>query len=314
MKGVNSFTPSLEKNALLRPLPDPSTVATFAKKLKPTFASPVLNVSSCLFGLSFLLIALSVTSSGSVAHAQTEQSQILNSHWGLAAGTGWIQDYPGAGQGRMRYLALPTFKGKVFSIDRQDGVKGEFIDDRIFKFAVSFSFLFPTSSSKMPVRAGMPGIDWVFQMGPELQIYLYKSAMHTMYLRLPLRFIATTDFRHDFQYRQWNFSPSLRNNFLLNGWGEIMTRLEFDYASEAYNDLFYEVAPKYATAARPVYDARSGLLEWIIGMTYSYNEIYPWGFSIGANVYLLQASANRDSPLLVNQTNYSVLASVVRYF
>jgi MipA family protein len=271
-------------------------------------------VIDSLFRLSFLLIALAVTGSASVAHAQTEQSQILNSHWGLAAGTGWIQDYPGAAQGRMRYLALPTFKGKVFSIDRQDGVKGEFIDDRIFKFAVSFSFLFPTSSSKMPVRSGMPGIDWVFQMGPELQIYLYKSIMHTMYLRLPLRFIATTDFHHDFQYRQWNFSPSLRNNFLLNGWGEIMTRLEFDYASEAYNDLFYEVAPQYATASRPAYDARSGLLEWIIGVTYSYNEVFPWGFSVGANVYLLQASANKNSPLLVKQTNYSVLASVVRYF
>jgi hypothetical protein len=262
-----------------------------------------------LFGLFLILQWIA-----SPARAQTEEAVIINSHWGIAAGTGWIQDYPGAGQGRMRYLVMPTFKGKFLTIDRQDGVKGELIDDNIFKFSMSFSFLFPTSSSKMPVREGMPSLDWVFQLGPELQIYLFRSNWHTMYLRLPVRFIATTDFRHDFQYRQWNFSPSIRNNFLLNGWGEFMTRLEVDYASEAYNDLFYEVAPQYATAIRPAYDAKRGLLEWIMGFNYSYNESYPWGYSAAANVYFMQNSANRESPLLVKSTNYSILLSMVRYF
>lgn len=245
---------------------------------------------------------------------ETQEKEIIESHWGVALGAGWIQDYPGADQGRMRYLAIPTFKGKYLTIDRQDGVRGELIDDQIIKFSVSFMFLFPTASEKIPARQGMPDLDWVFQLGPEMQVYFSRTKHHIMYLRLPFRFVSTTDFKHRFDYRDWNFAPSLRNVFQIDGYGEIMTRLEAEIASEAYSDFLYEVQPQYATASRPTYNARSGLLQYIVGAQYTYNENFPWSYSFGTNAYITKNAANRESPLLLRSVNYSFLFSVIRYF
>ncbi|MCB9073481.1 MAG: MipA/OmpV family protein [Bdellovibrionaceae bacterium] len=247
--------------------------------------------------------------------AQESPKKPEESFIGAGFGFGWIQDYPGAGQGRMRYLVLPTYKSKHITIDRQDGVKGELAEKDRFQFAVSFSFLFPTPSSKIPVRQGMPDLGWTLQLGPELRIQLTKNAFHSMYVRLPLRFVANTDFSHKFDFLDWNFAPSLRNNFYLGeGYGEISTRLELDYASEAFSNLFYGVAPQYATPTRPAYTAKSGLLEYIVGVNYTYYDLFPWMFFIGGNLYLMQNAKNRDSPLLVNPTNYSIIGGIVRYF
>jgi hypothetical protein len=237
------------------------------------------------------------------------------SHWGVAAGGAWIHDYPGADQGHMHYLVMPTYKGKYVTIDRQDGVKGELVNDNRVKFSMSFIFIFPADSDKVPIRHGMPDLNWTFQLGPEMQVYLMRSFSHTMYFRLPLRFIATTDFRHEFEYRDWNLAPGIRNVFYLGpGWGEITTRLDFDIASESYNDLFYQVDPRYATADRPAYNARGGLMEYIFGVNYSYYDSFPWTFFIGANGYVTSVSVNRDSPLLLKTFNYSIIGGVIRYF
>lgn len=249
------------------------------------------------------------------AAPETALESKTKAHWGAALGVAWIHDYPGANQGRMRYLVMPTYKGKFLTIDRQDGVKGELVSEDMLKFAISFSFLFPTSTDKIPVRQGMPGLDWVFQLGPEMQLYLFRSFFHTMYVRLPFRFAATTDFKHNFEYREWVLSPGIRNIFYLGkGRGEITTRFDIDYASERFNDYFHQVDQRYATPARPAFNAREGLLEYIVGINYSYYDSFPWTFFIGGNLYLMGDGVNRASPLMVRTRNYSVLGGIIRYF
>ncbi|MBY0385507.1 MipA/OmpV family protein [bacterium] len=246
---------------------------------------------------------------------ETELTEITESHWGIGLATGWINDYPGAAQGRTRYIAVPTYKGKHITIDRQEGVKGDLVSQSRFKFSISFSFLFPTASVDIPVRTGMPDLDWTLQLGPELQIYLFRSRFHTMFIRLPFRFVASTDFSHRFESRDWNLAPSIRNAFQLgNGWGEIGTRLELDYASERFNDYFYQVEPQYATAQRPAYNARRGLMTTTVGINYSYYDLFPFIFFCGANLYFHGDSANSDSPLLVKNRNHSILGGMIWYF
>lgn len=235
--------------------------------------------------------------------------------FGVAFGTGWVQDYPGSESGRMRYLAIPTYKSKSLTIDQQDNVKGDLLERERFQLSMSFIFLFPTDSDKIDIRQGMPDLDWTLQLGPEVRIELFHHAFHTMYLRLPLRFVATTDFSHRFDYLDWNFSPGLRNVFDLGDeYGEFVTRLEVDFASEKYNDMFFEVAPQYATANRPAFDAKEGMLEYIVGVNYSYYNMFPWTVFAGANAYLLHDSENRLSPLVRKKANYSIFAGLIRYF
>ena len=72
----------------------------------------------------------------------TDPVDLTESHWGVGVGAGWINDYPGAAQGRERFLVVPTYKGKQFTIDRQEGIKGELLSQSRFKFSLSFSVFF----------------------------------------------------------------------------------------------------------------------------------------------------------------------------
>lgn len=236
-------------------------------------------------------------------------------YFGLMFGTGWVQDYPGAAQGRPRYLLIPTYKSRFLTIDRHDGVKSDLVERNRVQLSLSFSFLFPTQSKDIPIRSGMPDLAWTFQLGPELRIELMHNNFHTMYFRMPLRFVVNTDFYHTFDYLDWNFAPGFRNIFNLgNKYGEIITRFEVDFASEKYNKLFYQVDEQYATPTRPAYNARGGFMEYIAGINYSYYNFFPWTFFGGTNIYLLQNSVNENSPLLERKTNYSFFAGVIRYF
>lgn len=234
--------------------------------------------------------------------------------FGVTVGSGWAQDYPGSQDGRMRFLAIPAFKSKYFTIDRQDGVKGDLVERERFQFSVSFVFLFPTASEKIPARTGMPDLGWTLQLGPELRIELLHNNFHTMYLRLPLRFVANTDFRHEFDYLDYNFAPGFRNIFDFGKYGEVITRLEADFAAEKYSDFFYQVDSQYATATRPYFDAKAGLMQYIAGANYSYYNLFPWTVFIGANVYWAGDARNSSSPLFFKETNFSAFGGFVRYF
>jgi MipA family protein len=273
-------------------------------------------VSKFLFITTLLVTSVALANPGEEDSPEVETpADVTDSHWGVGFGAGWINDYPGAAQGRTRYIAVPTYKGKNITIDRQEGVRGDLVSESSVKFSVSFSFLFPTDADDIPIRAGMPDLDWTLQLGPELQIFLYRSPTHTMFIRLPFRFVASTDFSHRFNSQEWNFAPSLRNLFYLkDGWGEIGTRLELDYASESFNDYFFEVRPEFQTPTRRAYDAREGLMGITVGVNYSYYDFYPWIYFIGANVYFYGDAENRESPLLQKTINHSVLGGIIKYF
>lgn len=265
-------------------------------------------MSLCLFPVSTFADADSAPVD--ITDIQEHQSQ-----WGLAAGTGWITDYPGAAQGRMRYLVMPAFHSKYITVDRQDGARAHLVNERRIKFSVSFSFLLPTSAQDIPVRKGMPNLDLILQLGPELQLYFLRSSTFNIYLRLPIRFIVATDFKSDFDYLQWTFAPSLRTEYNFGAkYGKLGTRLEFDFASARYQSYFYQVDAKYSTPDRPAYNAKMGIMEYIVGLQYSYDYLMPVTFSASANIYLMRDAVNRNSPLHLKSEGYSFLGLAVYYF
>src|SRR6202020_28183 len=78
-------------------------------------------------------------------------------------------------------------------------------------------------------------------------------------LRMPVRAVATVESSP--RIIGWTFSPrlnvDLRDPFGLPGWNlGLLTGPLF--ADRRYHAYFYSVAPQYATAARPTYQADSG--------------------------------------------------------
>jgi outer membrane scaffolding protein for murein synthesis (MipA/OmpV family) len=77
------------------------------------------------------------------------------------------------------------------------------------------------------------------------------------------------------------------------------------FGDERINRYFYEVAPQYATAERPAYEAKSGLMLVRTGLfgTYKLNpDVRVFGF---VRFESYAGAANQDSPLLKKNTGAS---------
>jgi outer membrane scaffolding protein for murein synthesis (MipA/OmpV family) len=71
------------------------------------------------------------------------------------------------------------------------------------------------------------------------------------------------------------------------------------------NATFYDVAAPYATAARPAYDARAGLISWRLGFTASYRLSPDWRVFGFGRMDLVSGAANADSPLVSRQAGFT---------
>ena len=231
------------------------------------------------------------------------------SPWALGLGTGWLSDYPGAAQGRIRFLPFPVYRGSVFRIDRISGVSGDVYNNSKLDFSWNFIFQFPTESDQIPVRQGMPDLDWLLSLGPQFKYYFYRSSHHKLFFRIPVRINTCTNFSQRTRFCGVAFNPGLRHAMWVPDWGEFTFRWEaFSHSSE-FQQYFFEVQPQYATAARPTFHARAGFLGFVYGMFHTL-PFDGWNISTALNLYDYSLAINDESPLFVHKTNYAVFVAI----
>lgn len=225
--------------------------------------------------------------------------------WALGLGAGWLQDYPGSDQGRIRFLPFPVYRGKTFRIDRATGVEGKVFDTSRLSFSWNFIFQFPTESEAITVRKGMPNLDWVLSIGPQMKYVLWRSSNQTFFFRFPARLNTCTNFSKVTRFCGIAFNPGFRHAIRTKKYGDFTARLEaFSHTSE-YHQYFYEVHPDYATASRPAFHARSGFLGTVTGLFHSL-PFKGWELVSSFNVYEYGMNVNRESPLFRKTTNLAV--------
>lgn len=181
---------------------------------------------------------------------------------GLGVGALVFPDYRGSDQVNAYPLPLPYFvyRGKFLKADR-DGLRGELFDQRYLELNLSMNATIPVSSDDNEARAGMPNLRPTLEFGPSLEVHLWRSPEQTLKLDLvmPLRLPITLESSP--KTLGWNFSPRLNLDIDdvggLQGWNFGIGAGPLFGAAD-YHEYFYSVAPRYATAARPVYDARGG--------------------------------------------------------
>lgn len=227
------------------------------------------------------------------------------SRWAIGVGTGWLSDYPGAAQGRVRFLPFPVFRGDLLRLDRIEGMSGDLAKNSRFDFSWNFIFQFPTNSSSIPVRTGMPNLDWLLSLGPQMKYYIFRGSRHRTFFRFPIRFNTCTNFSTRTQFCGVAFNPGFRHAWFLGPLGEITFRWETFTNTSEYQQYFYEVNPRYATADRPAFHARAGFTGFVYGMFHSI-PFDGWSFSTSANIYDYSWAINQDSPLFVHKTNYAL--------
>ncbi|MBK1723541.1 MipA/OmpV family protein [Thiocystis violacea] len=204
--------------------------------------------------LALLLAALS-----SPLAAQTEQPL-----WeaGLGATALAFPDYRGSDQQSSYLLPMPYFiyRGKIFQADR-DGVRGILFDNRIAELNLSVSASLPVDSDGNDARSGMPNLDPTVEIGPALELHLWRSAdrRRLLDLRLPVRKAITIDggFRDAGLVFTPNLNLDIEDPLGASGWN-LGLLVGAVYGNQRQHAYFYDVDPAFATADRPAYQSDGG--------------------------------------------------------
>ena len=213
--------------------------------------------------------------------------------------------YRGSDETRGYVLPAPylVYRGDFLKSDRQ-GVRGVFFKRENMDLHLSAGASLPVDSSDIPAREGMPDLKPSFELGPSLEVTLWRSGDDKMKVdfRTPLRFAVTVESTPRFIGAQFfpNLNLDVREPFGQKGWnlgmlaGPVLT-------NSRYNRYFYEVKPEFATAARPAYAGPGGGyagMQFLVALSKRYPDYWIGAF---ARYDTLNGAVFESSPLVTSK-------------
>lgn len=194
------------------------------------------------------------------ATAQAREEPLWEAGLGVAALH--FPHYRGSEQSRTYALPVPYFvyRGEFLKADRE-GVRGIFFRTDRVDLNLSVGASLPVRSSDTHVREAMPDLEPSVELGPSLNVTLWRAANRAtrLDLRLPLRGAVTVE--SDPRYIGLQFFPhlnlDLRDPAGWPGWN--LGLLAGPVFTDArYNRYFYSVPEQFARPGRPAYEAGGG--------------------------------------------------------
>ena len=250
-----------------------------------------------------IFAALAATTLVSVSQASQEQPL-----WEIGAGVAALSfpSYRGSDQTNNFLLPVPhfTYHGKILKADRQ-GLRGSLFDSDRIDLTVSAALSPPASSKDITARAGMPDLEATFEIGPQLDLTLWRSENRARFVKLLLPLRAAFTVQGSPKDIGTVFHPKLNVDVTdlpgMGGWnlGLLAGPLFGDRRQHAYT---YEVAPQYATANRPAYAAEAGYagMQYLAALSKRFPKYWVGAFVRYDN---LSGASFADSPL-VRQKDY----------
>lgn len=220
-----------------------------------------------------------------------------------------LPDYRGSDHYGSRVLPIPLL---VYRTERvqltREGLRARLFAAERFTASLSAAASLPGSDDN-PDRAGMPKLDPTFEAGPSLDYLVHDRGRLRVKLRLPARATTAVDGLH-LKDVGWVFVPHLRVDLHERPgrweWSHLAS-LGAAWASEDYHEYFYGVAPQYATATRPAYDAHGGYS----GARASWSSAVHrerWRFGVFLSYDWMRGAAFDGSPLF--RTDHSLVSGV----
>lgn len=233
--------------------------------------------------------------------------------WELGAGVGVVHfpAYRGSDEGRQWVLPVPylIYRGEFLKADRK-GIRGTLFDSERVELSLSLAASPPVSSDRVDAREGMPDLRPTVEVGPSLDVELWKSVdeRRRLGIRVPLRAAVTLESSP--RSIGWQFTPQLnldwRDPGVFRGWtlGLVAGPIFGDRRQHRY---FYEVDTRFATPARPEFEAHGGYagVQFLAAVTKRYPSWWIGGFVRYDN---LAGATFVDSPLV--KTRHYVAAGV----
>ena len=238
--------------------------------------------------------------------------------FGVGAFSGWLPDYPAAGQNTVRTIAVPVpiYRGEIWRVggeENRGAVSGRFINKDRYEFDVSLSGAFPVDSGSNNARRDMPDLDFLFGIGPQLIFKLINEPGHRkLNLNLQARAVYSTDFS-SIDSRGYVFNPKLNytRKHVTDLDLKVFTSVGPIFATEKLMDYFYQVDPEFVTPTRPAYDADAGYLgsNMTLGVSKRFNKRFR--LMLGTRLGIHTGATNDDSPLFKDELNVSVFSAFI---
>jgi hypothetical protein len=172
-----------------------------------------------------------------------------------------------------------------------------------YELDVGFAGAFGSRSDEVPARQGMPRLGTMVEFGPRLKWRLTPDARAggRWTLELPVRGVFDVD--DGFRRRGVTVEPELDYDLQLAGGLKLGLRGSVIFGDRALAETFYGVAPAFATAGRPAYQARAGLVAWRLGASLSRPLGPDWRVFGFVRLDSVHGAANADSPLVRRPTD-----------
>jgi outer membrane scaffolding protein for murein synthesis (MipA/OmpV family) len=221
--------------------------------------------------------------------------------WELGIGLAGLSlpDYRGAAHQRNYLLPVPyvVYRGAFLRADRE-GARAVLLDSTFLDIDVSVAATPPSRSEPDGPRASMPDLVPTFEIGPNVNLTLWRNPSRDVKLDLRLPVRAAIAVHGGLRSVGTTFDPKFNLDLTNVGGGWRMgMQLGALNGSQRYHQRIYSVTADQATASRPAYEARGGRAGWqaLAAMSHRYENFWVGGFvrhdTLGNAVFI-------DSPLV----------------
>ncbi|MBX2839914.1 MAG: MipA/OmpV family protein [Gammaproteobacteria bacterium] len=224
----------------------------------------------------------------------------------FGVGGGYIDgfDYPASNDPNQRSIVLPYF---IYRSPRLrvggGGVNAIAVENPRVKLDWSIAGSLSSASEDNSARAGLPNLDYLFEIGPQLVVNLYDRQIPGVgrvqsQFSAKLRAVFSTDFSSvDSQgfvaASTWRLNLRAIKGTSIGVFGSLTST----YAAEEIQDYYYEVAPGFENADRAIYNASAGYLGTSISLALGSNIHPNVRVFTGVNFGLFAGAKNQSSPL-----------------
>ena len=234
---------------------------------------------------------------------------------GLVGIAAYQPAYPGSDQdiARVRVLPFGIYRGSLIRADG-NGIGLRALRTPRFEWDVSGSGSFGSSANKVRVRAGMPSIGTLVEIGPALKVNLGDLVEptrdpHLTQLEIPVR--AVFDVNDGFAHRGWTFEPRLSHTAWTGSSFTLVVSAGALFGDRSLNHLYYGVDAPYATADRPAYDASAGLIATRLNASLRHRISPTLRLQYFAQVETVRGAANEASPLVRSKQDAGLGVSLI---
>jgi len=226
-------------------------------------------------------------------------------------------NYPGASSSKQVVLPFPNliYRGEKLRLKREEGARGIFYNGENVEIDISFDGTLSSDADDTEAREGMPKLDTLIEFGPR---FLYNIAKVTdsnpwdFDFHLAGRIAFSTGLFKNLHARGLVVNPFLtvRRVSLFTDDDLFAASASIKYATMEWHEYYYSVNQRFATESRPFYKSKSGLAELSYALFYNYpikNDFYT--FAGGIHSFYSQ-SANKESPLLTQNSNITFVLGI----